>query len=327
MARLPGAGVAVSHLALPAGFPFPSANDLAETERALANVPRTHVIMIDGLAFGALPVDLVAPLPQPVLALVHHPLALESGLTATQAEFLRRSERAALQCADAVIASSPTTARTLVQQFNVPDAKVRIAAPGVTRAPRANGSDGVDGVRILAVGAVTPRKGYDGLIAAAARNADLNWRIDIAGSTDRAPDHVRALQSQIAQAGLSSRVILHGAVSDDILQRLYHEADLFVLASHYEGYGMVLAEAMVRGLPIVTTTGGAASETVPDTAALKVPPGNTCAMARALRQAIGDGDLRRRLSHGAWAAASQLPSWTDTVDTIATTVREVAKHE
>jgi glycosyltransferase involved in cell wall biosynthesis len=124
-------------------------------------------------------------------------------------------------------------------------------------------------------------------------------------------------------AGLDGQITLLGAVDDDRLQTLYSAADLFVLASRYEGYGMVLTEAMTRGLPIVCTTGGAAAETVPDGAALKVEPGDARALMWQLGRAIEDQKLRRSLADAAWAAAGGLPTWEDTARRIAAAVKGV----
>src|SRR5690606_38146453 len=124
----------------------------------------------------------------------------------------------------------------------------------------------------------------------------------IVDATDRSVGTVEAVRAQIEKSGLSGRVELTGPKSPEELDELYARADIFVLASHYEGYGMVLAEALARGLPIVTTTGGAAAETVPDHAALKVAPGQAVELQRALLKLMTDGALRQQLAEAAWLA-------------------------
>jgi glycosyltransferase involved in cell wall biosynthesis len=180
-------------------------------------------------------------------------------------------------------------------------------------------------VQLLSVGAVSPRKGYDVLVRALEELQDLDWRATVVGATDRAPDTAAALKAAIAAAGLLERITLAGAVKDAELAALYDAADLFVSPSLYEGYGMVLAEAMARGLPIVASTGGAAAETVPDEAGLKVPPGDAPALRDALRRATRDAGLRARLAEASWQAGQRLPRWSDTARRIADVLREVAR--
>lgn len=309
-------GVAARHLPLPGSFPDPTQGDLAETARALQSQPRDTVLLVDGLAFGALPESLAAGLPGRVVALVHHPLGLETGLTRERALALRLSETAALRHAAAIVATSPTTKRLLVAEFAVPEAKVTVAEPGVDPAVRAEGS-GDGELVLLAVGSIVPRKAYDVLVAALAMLKHKPWRLTIIGAPDRAPETCAALRAQIAASGLQHRIVLAGAVDDAALARAYHHADLFVMPSLYEGYGMVLTEALARGLPILCTTGGAAAETVPDGAGRKVAPGDASALAKALADLIDDAGARRRMADAAWAAAVGLPRWRDTAARVA----------
>jgi glycosyltransferase involved in cell wall biosynthesis len=179
---------------------------------------------------------------------------------------------------------------------------------------------------LLAVGSVIPRKGFDILVDALSGLADHDWHLRIAGSLDAAPETTAALLAQIADRGLSGSIDCLGSLGRAELDALYHRSDIFVSASHYEGYGMALAEALARGLPIITTTGGAAGETAPREASLQVPPGDTAALRDALRRLLTEPDLRRSLSAAAWRAGSALPSWPDTARRIAAIVRQVAER-
>jgi glycosyltransferase involved in cell wall biosynthesis len=321
LALAPGFGVNLTPIRLPGGFPHPSPDELAETER-LFSASRRPLHLVDGLAYGALPAALVRRLPRPAVALVHHPLAFESGLAPERRDELLCSEREALAEAKHVIASSHFTARLLAADFNVPPDKLSIAEPGTEPASRAKGTGSP--VRLLAVGAVSPRKGYDVLVRALAGMRDLEWRLTIAGSLDRAPQAADALAALIAAEGLTGRIALAGAVDDATLARLYDGADVFVSPSLFEGYGMVLAEAMARGLPIVASTGGAAVETVPDAAAIKVPPGDAAALAAALADMIADAPLRRRFADASCAAGRALPRWSDTAAAVAAVLKRAA---
>jgi glycosyltransferase involved in cell wall biosynthesis len=265
----------------------------------------------------------VRRLPQTVVALVHHPLGFENGLDPRRRAELLASEKDALAEAARVIASSHFTARLLMSDFAVPPQKIGVAEPGTEPAPRARGTG--DPVSLLAVGAASPRKGYDVLVRALAELRALDWRLAIAGSLDRSPEAVSSVRRVIAGAGIEARVILTGAVSESELARLYDAADVFVSPSLFEGYGMVLAEAMARGLPIVASTGGAAAETLPDEAALKVPPGDVPALRDALRDMVADPDLRRARADAAWAAGQALPRWPDTAAKVAAVLKGIAR--
>jgi len=327
-ARFGDCGIDASHVALAAAFPFPDANDIAETEGLLRAIPANRPLLIDGLAFGAMPHDLVAALPNPIAALVHHPLALETGLAAEVAARLADTEQRALAAADHVIATSQTTAETLTRDYAVNRAKLTVAMPGTMQRPRARSSgvaaQGDGAVTLLSVGAISERKGYDVLVAALSHVADAAWTLNIIGSRDRNRDVAARLDEQIAAAGLGHRICLSGAVTDGELARAYHEADLFVLSSRYEGYGMVLTEALACGLPIVSTTGGAAAQTVPDAAALKVPPDDAVALRSALVALINDRAGRAARGDAAWAVAERLPRWDDTTAIIARVLKELS---
>ena len=122
------------------------------------------------------------------------------------------------------------------------------------------------------------------------RIADLDWRLVIAGDCTRDRATADALEAQIAARGLGTRVRMRGAVGEDELDALHRDADLFVLASRHEGYGMAFAAAISHGLPVVGTRAGAIPETVPAGAGILVPPDDAAALAAALR----DDDRRRR---------------------------------
>lgn len=325
LALLHDHGVVARHVALPGSFPRPTANDLATTRTLLLARAPNEVLLVDGLAWGALPRDLAASLGPGIVALCHHPLGLETGLAPEESAALIATERATLSVADHIVVSSAMTAATLLRDFGASADKITVAEPGVDRAPPARGSGGGP-LEILAVGSVVPRKGYDVLAQALATLTDLDWRLRIAGALDRASAYAQGLRAQIEAAGLEDRITLAGAVDDDTLAAMYDRADLFVSASHYEGYGMVLTEALVRGLPLVASTGGAAAETVPDAAALKIPPGDAPALAQALRRAISDSALRATLARGATQAADRLPTWTDAAARVAGALRMVAER-
>jgi glycosyltransferase involved in cell wall biosynthesis len=317
------AGIDAAHLELPGTFPDPSPADLAETERLLASTPSDAVLLVDGLAYGALPADLISRLRDPIVALVHHPLCLEAGLSQSRQKQLYELEKAALAFTRRIVVTSTTTARTLTNNFAVPAAKITVAEPGTDRASRARGTGNPP--QLLAVGSIVPRKAYDVLVQALAPLAARDWRLSIVGATDRSPEALAALESAIGQSGLADRIKLAGPAGPAALDAHYDAADLFVMSSLYEGYGMVLGEAMARGLPIVCTTGGAAADTAPDAAALKVPPGDAPALSDAIARLLDDAALRHRMADAAWAAGQSLPGWERTAALIAEAVKDAAQ--
>ena len=324
IAELGDLGWQVDLLDLGEGFPWPGEAARTAALTQLLSIPAGRAIVVDGLALGALP-EATSQLGgrNPLLALVHHPRALEAGLSVEQADVLRRSERAALSAAQGVVVTSATTARLVAADYGVPAERIAVARPGSDPAPLAQGSrDGV--VRLLSVGAVVPRKGFDVLIAALATLTDLPWRLSIAGDRTRDRDAAARLDADIAGHALEERVAVLGAVSPQHLAKLYAQADAFVLASHFEGYGMAFAEALAHGLPVIGTHGGAIPDTVPPEAGVLVPPGDIASLSGALRRVIGDKELRRRLSSGARAAALQLPTWRQSAEIFARVLERLA---
>lgn len=318
MRELEGLGCDVRPIALPASYPYPTADDLAETQLLLADRDR-DALAIDGLAYAAMPPRLITALAPRPLALVHHPLFLEAGLTPDMAARLRASEQAALDCASAVVTTSAMTADIVAKEFSVPREHLFFAPPGVDPAPRAQGSqDGV--VRLFSVGSLTPRKAYGDLVRALAL-VDGAWRLTIAGSLELAPDHAREISALIAAQGLGDRIRLAGAMGTEEIAAGYASADVFVTPSHFEGFGMAIAEAVARGLPVIATREVAAAGAVPEAGALTYPAGDVQTLAAHLRALI-DGDVpRARLADGAWQAARTQFRWSDTARAFLDAVR------
>ncbi len=317
-------GWAIDVLDLGEGFPRPGVQALCEAGIRLTAVRRGRPIVIDGLAFGVLP-DVAARLcgTNPLIALVHHPLAVESGLSRDEANDLRASEEKALASARRIVTTSAATKDLLAADYRVSADCITVVPPGTDRR-RAKGMPGGVMTSLLAVGAVVPRKGYDVLVAALATLQDLSWRLTIAGDRSRDPAAAARLDADIAALGLDGRISVTGAVTDERLAVLYECADIFVLPSRFEGYGMAFAEAIAHGVPVVGTTAGALTETVPHGTGILVPPDDVSALAAALRRLIEDPSERRRLSAAAHAAAQQLPTWQDAARLFACVIEAVA---
>ncbi len=292
------------------GYPAPGAEARALARRVVEALPDGTLAVVDGLAFGVMP-ELAQAHARRIrwIALVHHPLSLETGLAPETQRRLFDSERRALAAARGVIVTSPATARALAA-FGVAASQVAVVEPGTDPAPLAQGS-GSAGLSLACVASVTPRKGHALLIEALAGLQDRPWTLHCAGSLAMDPDCVSALIEAIDRLGLRERVVLHGELDEAGLDALYAAADAFVLPSFHEGYGMALAEALARGLPVISTRAGAIPDTVPPAAGVLVPPGDGAALRAALRRVIDDADWRAQLASGARAARGRLPTWAD----------------
>ena len=310
---LRGDGWWVELLSWPASFPFPNEDDRLEVAASLAALPDNALVLIDGLALGVLPGLARRERDRLRLAaLVHHPLALETGLSPMMAATFAAEERDALGSVRAVIVTSQTTAAIVEQAFDVPGERITVAPPGVARPAETRGERRPGPTRILCLGSISPRKAHHVLVEALSRIEDLGWTCVIAGALERDPETAQALQDQIALLGLSDRIRLLGEVDEQKAARLYAEADIFALASVYEGYGMAFQEAQVHGLPIVGTTGGAIPEAVDPGAGLLVAPGDSGAFAEALRALVADPDRRRDMAAVSLAAGRAIPDWAAT---------------
>lgn len=322
LAGLRAQGWRVEHRRLDDSFPNPGCAALEQARSILASIPDGEVVVVDGLAFGALPglAELEGGRLR-LVALVHHPLAAETGLDPRCAAELHRSEARALAAARRAVVTSRATAR-LLTDYGVPGQRIRVVEPGTDPVPASvDSGDGV--LRLLCVAALVPRKGHDILLRALASLVHRPWRLTCVGSPGRDPAWVRGLLQLRDGLGLGPRVAFSGVLDDAALGRRYAESDLFALATRFEGYGMVFAEALARGLPILATRVGAVAETVPPEAGLLVPADDPKALAEALSRLLDDTCLRRRLAAGSRAVGLRLPSWARVVADFASVCVEV----
>ncbi len=303
------------------GFPFPTATTLSNAQRELGKLPDGATLVVDGLAFGVMH-EAAAPSADrlDLVALVHHPLCRETGLLPEQSEALLDSERKALFLARHVIVTSHATAGQVRDLFGVDDEKITVVLPG-TDIPDPVSREASAKVRLLSVGTVVPRKGYDLLFSALADLKAHDWHLDIVGGVDADPEYHETLQVQVSGLGLEERVVFHGAVAPDSLPDFYRTADVFVLASRYEGYGMAYTEALAHGLPVIGSGGGAVRDTLPQDAAIYCGIEDMNRLRNALEQLISDGGKRRAMARAARTAASRLPGWKDAAARFAAAVQ------
>lgn len=310
-------GVKTKHLELPDSFPDPTKDDMEATLAALRQIPSNQPIILDGLVFGSIDPEGLSHVNAPVIAMIHHPLGLETGLASDRAAELCANEKAALEFADHVIVPSPHTARILEQQFAADPKHMSIAPPGFMR-PTVRKTPTTPPM-ILSVGLLAERKGHDILLDALSQIKDLQWQAVIVGKAHSA-DVAYNLASQSARLGLTDRVVFAGEVNAQALESYYNSAYMFALATRYEGYGMVLSEAMQFGLPIVSCAVGAVPETVGD-AGILTPADDPTRFAHALREMLEDPKTGLEYSERSKARARSLPTWTETARVFEKVVR------
>lgn len=301
-------GWSVELISLCGDFPFPDETALSAAAAQLQAIPDSSLVVIDGLAFSVIPAQLEPHRSRlQLIALIHHPLALETGLTPSNAIALQTLETKALSHASRVITTSHTTALSL-EDYAVPTEKRFVVCPGSIAAPLASGSE-PGKFNLLCVATLTQRKGHAVLLQALQQVKHLNWHLYCVGSADRDTVTSKALLKQCEALALTHRVTFLGELDDQQLNAQYLKSDLFVLASFHEGYGMVLDEAIAYGLPIVATTGGAIADTVPKGVGLLAPPNDASALAEALRTFIEDDTMRSSLCQAARHARKVQRSW------------------
>lgn len=307
------------HLELPDSFPDPTPADMAATLDLLGAVPDEQPIILDGLVFGAIDPAGLATIPAPVIAMIHHPLGLETGLSLDRTAFLCANEAAALRHATRVIVPSPHTADVLIRDFGADPLRITVALPGF--APPVLAPVFLDPPLILSVGLLAERKGHDVLIAALASIRDLSWQAEIVGKAHD-PATAEALQIQIDSLGLSDRVRFVCELSEQALSDRYNAARIFALATRYEGYGMVLSEAMQYGLPVVSCAVGAVPGTVGD-AGLLVSVDDPAAFGEALRRLLSDPEDMAQFGDASRRCAASLPTWEDTARIFADVIAQL----
>ncbi|SFE80317.1 glycosyltransferase family 4 protein [Roseivivax sediminis] len=310
----------VRHIELDPSFPDPDVAATTDAVAQLAAIEPARPVILDGLVFGSLDTAGLARVRAPIVAMIHHPLALESGLDPPRAEHLYRTERNNLRHAVHVLVPSPHTRAILIDRYGVDKGRITVARPGTL--PPAGPPRPVDPPLILSVGIQHPRKGHDVLMHALARTTDLAWQATVVGKVHDAA-HALDLERLMGALGLRDRVRFAGRVPQEEIGQLYREATLFALATRYEGYGIVFDEALVHGLPIVSCATGAVSDTVPPGAGRLVPPDDAAAFADALRDLLSDADARRVAAQTALEEGRRRPSWQDTARTASRTVSDL----
>ncbi len=306
IAGLKREGIAIQSVVLPGTYPVPDQAAIDDAARLLDAIEDGALVIFDGLAYGVLP-DLAQRLGMRtvVVALVHHPLCDETGVDDAERQRFFASESRALSHASGVLVTSAFTAKRL-SVFGVDQKDITVVEPGIRRRPVSAGSGG-PGVSLLSVATVTRRKAYPDLLAALRPLEALPWELHCAGSLTLDPAHAEEVLSMSSAYG--DRVRFHGGLTAEALDSLYHQADLFVSTSHYEGYGMAIGEAAACGLPIIAAAGGAVPMTAGGRLSYLYEPGDINALTGLLEKLIQDGRARQEMRETALNAVSDLPNW------------------
>ncbi len=300
---------------VPGSWPHPDAVALDALAARVDAVPDGAVVLLDGLVASAAATVLVPRAERVRMAvLVHMPLGGGGD------EPVQAGEQAVLGRSAVVIATSEWTKRRLRELYGLPPERITVAHPGVDPAGPAPGTAG--GGSLLCVGAVTHLKGHDLLVDALTRLPGGGWRCRCIGSLDREPEVVARLRADVEAAGLGDRIVLAGVCSDAAVDRAYRSADLLVHPSRAETYGMVVTEALARGLPVVAGDVGGVPEAMGfDAGGLRpgmlVPPADAAALAGAIDRWLGSDALRARLRQGAAERRSTLSPWSATARIVA----------
>jgi glycosyltransferase involved in cell wall biosynthesis len=297
----------------------PEASSFVALDDAMRRIPDGARVILDGLVASTAPEVLVPHARRlRLVVLVHMPLGHRP--TDQDADEIRMRERAVLSAADAVVTTSSWSRRRLTELYALPADHVHVAEPGVCAAELATGT--TTGEALLTVAALTPGKGHDVVLDGLATIRDLSWHWVCVGSLDRDPEFVDGLRRRSRQQGLADRICFAGTAIGAHLDRAYAAADVMVLASRAETYGMVVTEALARGLPVIATGVGGVTEAlgrgsdvIPP--GLLVPADDPPALASALRSWLADAKLRARLRRAARERRESLRGWSTTTSIIA----------
>jgi glycosyltransferase involved in cell wall biosynthesis len=307
-------------------WPTPAQEDRAALRNVVSGIPDGAVVLLDGLVASPAPEVLVPEARRlGLVVLVHMPLG-DAPPGHAVAEAARTREDMVLSAAAAVVTPGESTRRWLLGRYSLQPDRVHVAEPGVDAADLAPGT--ATGGELLCVAAVTPNKGHDVLLAALAMIRHLGWRCMCVGSLNRDPRFVDRLHRQAREDGIGGRVHFTGPLTGTALKAAYAGGDLLVLASRAESYGMVVTEALARGLPVVATSVGGlpqalGPESGGDPPGLLVPPDAPAALAEALSAWLGDVELRRRLRQAAERRRDTLFGWSATAERMSRVLAEL----
>ena len=307
IAGMRDAGHTIDVTELAGHHPQPDATAIAAAAAAWHALSAGSVPIIDGLGLPSF-IDLAdAFAERHAVGLIHHPVSLEPHWGEADRAQLHATEQHLMAACARIIVTSTPTAEALTQHFDIDPHRIRVVVPGTAPAPRSPGSGGT-GCNILALGSLIPRKGHDTLLRAMARLFDLDWHLTIAGDAAD-PVHAAHLHALAEDLGIAQRVRFAGVLLGPALAAEWQRTDIFALATQYEGYGMAIAEALRRGIPVAITDGGAAGQLVTAQTGALCQVGDVVTLSKSLRRMIFDTSLRAEMAEAAWTFGQGLPDW------------------
>ena len=316
-------GWEVSLHCLDPSFPFPTVTALAHARKIFSALHSGNLVIIDGLALSGMPDLLKEHMKRlRLIGLIHHPLALESGLSSKKRQILYKREKQCLKIVKRTFVTSEWTKKK-ISDLGIPSNKIRVVIPGTDKATLTNRAfNGL--INMLCVATLTPRKGHSLLFEAVAKLPKDSWHLTCIGSLKRDIPTVKKLRAQLKRLKLIDNVTLLGEISSEELSIHYQNTDLFVLTSHLEGYGMVLAEAVARGLPIICTDAGAISSTPAGRAAMLIPEGDLNKLTKALLTVTNEVNFLKQLANRSISVRNDLPTWDQSCEKFSAYLREIS---
>jgi glycosyltransferase involved in cell wall biosynthesis len=320
---LRGLGVKVEMLAVDGSWPDSTAKERRRVGSLMgawepqAEVSPCRVTIVDGLAACGVPdeIEYAASAGQRVFVLLHMPSLSHAD-----------GEKRALRAAAGVICTSSWAAEAVKERYGITSS--RVALPGTDPAPVAAGSDPP---HIVAVAALLPNKDQLLTVAALAGLQDLAWTASLVGADDADPGYGELVRTAVTSQGMEQRVRLTGQLEGQELETEWHRADLSLLVSRAETFGLVVTESLAHGIPVIVREGTGAVEALGLAAEPNVLPGNTAdalpgtaielpgpdsghpaVLATTIRRWLSESQLRSSWREAALAARNRLPGWDST---------------